>query len=73
MKISCVFKCRFFLCERFLVLFKYQKLEAKRQQNIEDNRRFLAALKITDVSPEIYLQKLFFLPISDVYKSESHK
>lgn len=25
-------------------------LEAKRQQNLEDNRRFLAALKINDVS-----------------------
>jgi hypothetical protein len=27
-----------------------ENIEAKRQQNIEDNRRFLAALKINDVS-----------------------
>ena len=28
-------------------------LEAKRRQNLEDNRRFLAALKINDVSEQI--------------------
>ncbi|CAF0991626.1 unnamed protein product [Adineta steineri] len=30
-----------------------QNLEAKRRQNIEDNRRFLAALKINDIRDEI--------------------
>ncbi|CAF0767390.1 unnamed protein product [Rotaria sordida] len=31
----------------------YQSIEAKRQKNIEDNRRFLAALKINDIRDEI--------------------
>ncbi|CAF3968973.1 unnamed protein product [Rotaria sp. Silwood2] len=31
----------------------YQSVEAKRQKNIEDNRRFLAALKINDIRDEI--------------------
>ncbi|CAF0912497.1 unnamed protein product [Rotaria sp. Silwood1] len=31
----------------------YQSIEAKRQKNIEDNLRFLAALKINDIRDEI--------------------
>ncbi|CAF3901844.1 unnamed protein product [Rotaria sp. Silwood2] len=31
----------------------YQSVEAKRQKSIEDNRRFLAALKINDIRDEI--------------------
>ncbi|CAF1087650.1 unnamed protein product [Rotaria magnacalcarata] len=31
----------------------YEDLEAKRQNNLEDNRRFLAALKINDIRDEI--------------------
>jgi hypothetical protein len=31
----------------------YENIEVKRQQNIEDNRRFLAALKINDIRDEI--------------------
>jgi hypothetical protein len=36
-----------------LFFLKCENVEAKRRQNIEDNRRFLAALKINDVSYHI--------------------
>lgn len=44
------FKITLFFSVEYFRFFKYKNFEAKRRQNIEDNRRFLAALKINDVS-----------------------